>query len=440
MRVKETRILLLNIVLLLATSALAEARWALTPRFRLEGQYNDNIYLNETDKKEDFISTVSPGIHLEYLTPADEILLDYEFRQSFFHELKEPSFSSHYGNLEATKEVNSWLGVGVRDVFVHSEDPLELTGEALFNRPSVRTGRRFDPYTRNTVQPETTLRFGEKSHLRLGYRNIVLRNEGSRYADQDLQAGNARLSYRPNPWNEVALSFEYVWQNYSITDPSASDRDYQGSKAWARYTRYLNPRTSLFLEYRFNLTDYLLPTPGFPDYQLHEPRIGVSYAFSKPLSVTASGGYVLRSLKARKTEGTFSGRLQCTGRTERLTLDLLGEAGFDQDTLSAEVLGFFRYWRTGFEGRYRLLERLWVQGSIYYEEDEFLDIGRTDRFLYGKASASYQLLRWLFLSAAYMHLNRDTTAADPRYDDESFVDNRYAIQITCQYELADLFR
>ena len=63
-------------VLVCSAPALTQARWSLTPRLSLQGQYDDNIFLDD-ESMDDFITTISPGINLTYQDPSQEIGLDY---------------------------------------------------------------------------------------------------------------------------------------------------------------------------------------------------------------------------------------------------------------------------------------------------------------------------------------------------------------------------
>ena len=61
-------------VFLFAVSALA-AQVSFTPRVSVTEEYNDNVDLDRKGKKDDFITTVSPGATLEVLGPLSGIRL-----------------------------------------------------------------------------------------------------------------------------------------------------------------------------------------------------------------------------------------------------------------------------------------------------------------------------------------------------------------------------
>ena len=413
---------------------LVSARWSLTPRLYVEEQYDDNIFLTQINEQDDFITIVSPGVNLEYQTPIEIIDLDYEFRRSFYSDLSELDFSGHRGRAEARKDFSPRFSAGIRELFIRSEDPIELTGIPTFERPSIRIGRR-NRYTRNIVEPDATFRFGENRSIRLGYRNNILRNKREDIADQDENAINSLLAFRFNIHNGIEVSCEHINQNYDPTIPPQPPRDFDGDEIRGRYTYYFDPRTSAFVEYRYYQRDFDRETEGFVDYKVHDPRLGFSRDLYEYVSVSATAGYALRDTKGRDDEEAFSGRLDFSGQYKQLAADVYGEVGFDEDFLSAEILGFYEFWRAGFNGRYQLLERLWADGSFYVERDRFVDLNRRDKILNIRGRLNYQVLRWLFLSFDYQYNERDSNIPF-----ESYTDNRYFGRITVQYDIAEQFQ
>lgn len=414
--------------------ALADAKWSLTPRVYVEEQYDDNIFLTERDEQDDFITTISPGVNLNYLAPTGEIILDYEFRRSFYSDFSDLDFSSHRGRAEARKDFASWFGAGIREIFIRGEDPIELTGLTEFERPSVRTGRR-NRYTRNIVEPEATFRFGENRSIRFGYRNNILRNKADDIADLDENAINALLTFRFNIRNGFEVFYERITREYDETVPPTADRDHDGDEIRGRYTYYFDPKTSVFLEYRYLRRDFDRESARFVDYEVHNPNLGFTRDLYENVTLSASGGYTVRDADGRKDEEAFFGRGNFSAVYKRLTLSLYGETGADEDFLSAESLGFNEFWRAGFTARYQLLETLWVEGFFFIQRERFVDLDRRDSLWSTRGSLGYQVLRWLSLSFDYEHNERDSNIAL-----ESYEDNRYFGRLTVQYDIAEHFQ
>ena len=425
--------LLFPLILIVAifTPLLAHARWSVTPRLYLEEQYDDNIFLTEMNEQDDFITTISPGIDLKYQTPTTMLDLDYELRRSLYNDFSELDFTGHRARAEARKDFSPRFSAGISEFFIRSEDPIELTGIAVFERPSIRAGDR-NRYTRNVVEPEMTYRFAENSAIRLRYRNIALRNKAEDVADQDQDAVNALLTYRLNIHTGLEFFYEYIDQTYDPTIPPEPPRNFEGNELRGRYTYYFNPRTSAFVEYRLYDRDFERQAADFVDYKVHDPRAGFSHELYESVSVSASAGYALRDSSAGDDEGALSGRLDLTGRYKRLTGDVYGEIGFADDFLSAENLGFNEFWRVGFNGTYQLAQRLWADGFFYFQREKFIDLNRRDELRSVQGTLNYQILEWLFASLEYRHSERDSNIPF-----ESYTDNRYFGRITVRYNLTE---
>jgi hypothetical protein len=285
------------------------------------------------------------------------------------------------------------------------------------------------------VEPDATFRFGENRSIRLGYRNQILRNEEEDTADLDENAGNALLTFRFNIHNGIEVFYEHVNLEYGTTVPPEPDRDHDGDEIRGRYTYFFDPKTSAFLEYRYYHRNFERESRRFVDYEVHDPRIGFSRDLYENVSLTASAGYAMSDAETREKEETFSGRGDFIAQYKRLTVDVYGEAGFDEDFLSAEALGFFEFSRAGFNGSYQLLERLWIEGFFFFERDKFVDVRRKDKIWNARGRIRYQLLRWLLLSFNYTYNERDSNIPF-----ESFRDNRYLGRITVQYDIAEHFQ
>ena len=130
---------ILSLLIIIILPPLADARWSLTPRLYLEEQYDDNLFLTETDEQDDFITTLSPGFDLKYETPTGMIDLDYELRRSLYSDFSELDFTGHRGWLEARKDFGPRFSAGITELFIRSQDPVGLTGvRHLSVRPSGR--------------------------------------------------------------------------------------------------------------------------------------------------------------------------------------------------------------------------------------------------------------------------------------------------------------
>jgi len=399
----------------------------------VEEEYDDNIFLTETNEQDDFIYTISPGVNLSYLTPTGEIELDYEFRRNLYSDFSELDYSAHRARAVARKDFTSWFSGGISELFIRDEDPIELTGIEEFESPSIRQGKR-DRYTRNIVEPEVVFRFGENRSIQVGYRNMILRNDREDEADQDENAGNVLLTYFFNIRNGIEIFYEHIDKKYDVTIPPTDDRDFDGDTIRGQYIHNFDPKTSVFVEYEYRYRDFDRELPSWPDYEIYTPSLGFSRDLYENVNLSASAGYTLRDAEGRKDEEEFFGRGTFSAEYKRLLLSLYGETGTDEDYFSAKSLGFKTFWRTGLNSRVQLLERLWVEGFFYIQEEEFVDRKREDKLWSVRGRLNYQILKWLFVSFLYGHSERDSNVPL-----ESYEDNRYFGRLNIQYDITEFF-
>ena len=76
------------------TPSASFAKFTITPDMAVTEEYNDNIFLSGSGEEEDFITTVSPGIVLEYV-PAGSLKLDLDYKLDF-------RFYSRHSELDRT--------------------------------------------------------------------------------------------------------------------------------------------------------------------------------------------------------------------------------------------------------------------------------------------------------------------------------------------------
>lgn len=71
-------------VCLLSAGEPAFAKLEITPSVSVGEEYNDNIYLTETDREDDFITKISPAISLKYAIQPLDLSLDYSLNFKFY--------------------------------------------------------------------------------------------------------------------------------------------------------------------------------------------------------------------------------------------------------------------------------------------------------------------------------------------------------------------
>lgn len=218
-------------------SSVAWSAMELTPRFTLSQEYNDNIFLRESNRESDWITTVEPGLNLGYNQRSLEMSLDYSLRYRFFN-------SNTSEDQDSFREVQR----GAADLLFFGGRPFTLRTTGTISRETLDERDRDlefnDTVARSTVYrvsliPEYRLRIGPTAAMIFGYSlNFV------DYADQ---AGDDYIEHQGRTTIEKNISANLdVWARYQYTEHDNDDNleDFERHEASVGGRYQLGARTS----------------------------------------------------------------------------------------------------------------------------------------------------------------------------------------------------
>jgi hypothetical protein len=376
------------------------------PYITVQEEYDSNINLTPTNRKEDFITTVYPGLKFSTLprsatigqvqrvpTTAEEnygIDLDYRLGLVFYAKEDNNNYISHEGTFNAWYTFDRRLTLRLRDYLIRSEEPREreFTPEALPNQYLLGTQRERSTYLRNVAEPSITYQFGKEDHFDLGYRSNIYKNHSSLIQDSREDYINPKLTYWLNIRNGVSLEYGLTLGDFERSP------DILGHMARGRYTYRFNPRTSIFGEYTFLKRDFESPSI---DYDVHTPTLGIEHALSPTLTSRVQVGYFWQNPdRGSSTNGPFYD-VSLTQRAEKTTYVLYFQGGYTEDYFTAENLGFTKYYRAIGTITHQLMERMTLGLSGTGERAKYVS-DRKDWIWGISGNASYALLKWLSIS------------------------------------------
>jgi hypothetical protein len=394
------------------------------PYISAQEEYNSNIDLTPTNRREDYITTISPGFRFSTM-PRSEVTraqqaptaerkfgmdLDVNAGFVFYAKEEDDNYTSLNGLLNAWYLFSPKFSFRVRDYLIRSDEIREadfsataIEGQTLISR----TARRV-PYYRNVFEPSVEYRFGRDNSFGFNYRNNTYRIKSDLYEDSMENYINPRLTYWFNIHNGVSLEYALTLGDFERSP------DLTGHMGTGRYTYRFNPRTSVFGEYTYFLRDF---DPPSIDYDIHRPSVGIEHAFSPTLTARVQGGYYWADPERGDTTGDIYFDVNVAQRAERTTYTMSLQGGFTEDFFTAENLGFTKYYRGIGRVSHQLLERMTVGifGSyewIKYYGDVVDTRRQKDQIWTIGGDAGYQFFRWLTLglegSYRENHSNFDT--------------------------------
>jgi hypothetical protein len=221
-KIKDVAMMLLKKMPLVAlcflfSTATAWAALEVRPSLFVEEEYNDNINSSSDNEEEDWITTIQPGIHLDYASRSISAALDYSLEYRFYKENDED-------NQNDFKDVQR--AVATADFF--EGRPFTFHASEIISRETLdeTDDNEFSEENRSTVYhltliPEYTLRLAPTLSVVFGYefdRIDYVESEGD---DSTEHAGRATLYKDLNASTIINAGY-----SYSILDADNDEDDF----------------------------------------------------------------------------------------------------------------------------------------------------------------------------------------------------------------------
>jgi len=387
------------------------ARFELRPYVTVQERYTSNVDLVPDGplKKEDWITTIYPGISFISNDARLGAELNYRAGFNFYAHESDRNYVSHDGLLNLRYNPDPRLTFRLRDFLQRSDEPRQEVygaGQSGYLLTSYAGRQR---YWRNVLEPAVDWQFARESTIGLYYRNNILRNDNNTlYEDSTENYISPRLAYWFDQRNGIILEYGYTDGAF---DTSA---DLKGHRAYVRYNHRASATTMLFVEYEYLTRDY--DSPGI-DYTVNAPAVGIEYRFSPTLTGVARAGYFWQNPERFEGQDGFNGTVSLTHRDRQTTYSLILEGGYREDLFSAENLGFTQYARASAIVNHRLTERFSVGLIGIVERTDYFQNPRKDWIYTADATADYRILRWLTIGARAGYAEDDSNIPASSYDE-----------------------
>jgi hypothetical protein len=416
-------------------SAYAQARTpepGFHPYISVQEEYNDNINLTNTNKLDDYITTINPGLRYTNMDATSGVNLDYNLGIVLYGKNSNLNYISHNGSLDTKYLTKEHVNFYLKDSFIRSEDnrEYEFFTTTEENKFVLSTQTQRAVYWRNVVAPTIEYQFGREDRVGLNYRNNIYRTDNPGSENSQENYINPFIDYWFDQNNGFHIEYGYDIGNFEKSP------DMTGHLADVRYTYRLRTQLSFFGEYMFTRREFdrssnMNPgflTPSF-DYDIHNPFIGITYVFSPTLNAMAQVGYFWfePEIGSRTDGANYKASITKLGDV-RTTYVLSLQGGFTEDYFTSQNLGFNKYHRLTGSITHFLEKRLSIGllGSI--ERAEFIQEDRNDWIWAATGTISYMPLKWLTLALEISHREDNSNV-----DINDYTENRGLIRITATY-------
>lgn len=414
----RTTVLMIGLMLWISFGRVhAETQIRITPFLNVSQSYEDNIDLEKTNTKSDYIIVVSPGIKLLGSTKNSRLKLDYSPGFSYYAKYNEYNTVRHRADLDYFYRWNQKFQFNLRDQYHRTEDVFELPQDDLVQGIRIRNGR--NTVDTNEAVASLDYRFGPEDKFTVGYRHRLLWNQDPRYNDVEEHEPFAELDYWIDKRNGMRLGYRHVRGIYDtrVDQPlTLYADDYDGYRADGRYIFRFDPRTSIYTRYAYITRNF--DRVSSEDYHVHEAAFGVDHALSRRASLFAEGGYFWKK-REQGPQDSVEGYILGVGWNQRFeygTFQLGVQHGWDDGLLEEEVRGFTRYW--SYQAR---VSRQFTQyteayaGGLVRTND--YELKEDETIAQGGVGVSARLKQWLYMTLGVDHRRLISDEHDKEYQD-----------------------
>lgn len=399
----------------------AEFYWNTT--FNLSEEYDDNIFLEENDKTDDFITLVSQDFTLGIRTQDLDVGVDFSIGYAYYKERGGSGDIRGDINLSGARDIplSDRLFLTLDESFRVTEDPIEFgPTEDIETATEVYSSRRTrNRYYRNLFRGELAYRFGEEDDFYWGYRNTLLENSNKELQDSMIHNPYAGIRYWfAPPRHGMDIGFNYTMARFDDpVDPNdpRDTSDFDGWGANAAYYFRMRPETTWNLTYSYFTRDF--DSPDDTDYQVHNVSMGVSHQFTETFSGSAGFGWYWQNPEFGESTDGPNANVGFSKQFENGTLSLQGSWGFREQYAEVENLGATEFRRVRATYGFQAAENLNISMGLGYYDNEYLDarFRQKDKTWYGNISMSCRLLERLTANLNYTHQDRRSGAIGGDY-------------------------
>ena len=416
-------------ITLISSPVMGENKITIRPMIVIGQAYDDNINLDNKNKRSDYITTVSPGINVSIDSTKNELTLEYSPTWVRYHKFDRNNTVRHNAKLNFRHRFSKHLKFDLNESFLESEEPFEDAFEEDRQRQTFRHDR--NTYKRNTASAGLEYQFGREGRLKIDYGHQILENEDPSMDDATGHGPSGKLSYWFNKDNGVELNYRFSMIDYGRESGAPLNEDVDGHEGDVRYNHRFDPRTKAYLQYGITTRDF----EGVEeDYKVHDALAGLEYNFARSthtLLTLEAGLYEQTGTESNDRGFSFAALLSKKIRHGEMHIGV--KNGWDEGFLEAEKRDFTKYWGTQAGIRYDLQKDFHASANIYYRKNNFPDNTSADTGTYiGQFGLRREFLRWYSVGLAYTYL--DYRSDDP---DSEFVDNRIMMTISASRPFDD---
>lgn len=417
-----------------------------------EERYTDNLFLSSSNKRSDWITTISPGFAASL--SHRRFTIDLQYHPNFVYFLHNPKYDTtgHSLDFKAAIEITPRLIFSLSETYRLAND---ISYTQMLETDYERDARRdtLDDYNINTIAPQLEYRFGRENLIRLYYRNSRYRSDDPTEDEYRESFIESELEYWFNSKNGINFLFHYTKGNFDL------DTDLLNSvNISTRYMYRFTRQFELYGDYSVGVSDFedtrffeglderrvfQTESEDFEDYDLRKFNVGFEWQLKRNLEIEGSIGYYWRQGVGNRDDEGISSLFQIEKSTRNLTVNLKWESGYTARYFSLDDSGSSEFWSLSTNATYNYHKKLEFSFRGSYGYDDYTDFRerrefareRREEYIYrADTSITYHIVEnYGFLSDLSLEMLFNHTEQDSTSDDDRYIRNQYIARITATF-------
>jgi hypothetical protein len=452
---KKSHVLTLLVLTLVAAAenATLAAEINFTPRATVTERFSDNIYLERSEKRSDFITTPTLGFTAETRGQATGLSLSYDAGYDFYERYDENDGWRHNAVGSFWHNFTRDTRLDLSSAFLYTKDPSGdrdvVNPQGNVVAPGDYSGRQgLNTYYSDYSTARLTHQFGPENSVYGQFVYGFLKNKGDEYQDNQQIEPSVGLTYWWSAWTGVDLEGGYLRGLYSggqdattNQDGTASEDDFNQVSGRARLNHRLTPTFGIFEQYQQIYRNYDGSQAGQTqndngqlnlDYMVYAPSVGVFYQFDPTLTASLGIGYFYQQVKDGSDQQGFFPTVDINKLWDyqRWNVRARGRAGLGSQDFSADNQGFERYAQIDLLGRYNFTRQFYGDAGITYRYSDYINSAddEVNHFISPTVGLGYDVFRWMTMRLSYTF--NKLVATNNSEDD--FEENSVLFTITVQ--------
>jgi hypothetical protein len=422
MRKSHLLTLLVLALVVAAENAAFAAELNFTPRTSVSERWSDNIYLERSEKRSDFITTPTLGFTAETRGQATGLSLSYDAGYNFYARYDENDGWQHNAVGSFWHNFTRDTRLDLSNAFLYTKDPLSdrdvVNQQGNVVAPGDYSARQgLNTYYRDYSTARLTHQFGPENSVYGQFVYGFLKNKSDQYQDSQEISPSAGMTYWWSAWTGIELEGSYLrglYDDASDNQNGTAEDDFNQVSGRVRLNHRLSPAFGIFEQYQQIYRNYDGSQAGQTqndngqlnqDYIVYAPSVGVFYQFDPTLTASLGVGYFYQQVKdGRDQQGPFpTAEINKLWDYQRWNVRARGSAGIDSQDFSAQNQGFERFAQIDLLGRYNFTRQFYGDAGITYRYSDYINSedDEVDHFIRPNVGIGYDVFRWMTMRLSY---------------------------------------